>query len=267
MFGFFKRRRRRRLRAESLKPEWQALALERVPHARLLTEAERAQLFADTNILLHEKYWEGCGGFELTDAVRVTVAAQAALLLLNRETDYYPKLTSILVYPARYVVEATRQVGGGIVSEGPEVRAGEAWYRGAVVLSWDDTARGAIHPHDGHNVVLHEFAHQLDAESGDMNGAPRLRDRALEAAWHRVMTREFERLQAQVTRGQRSVLRPYGATKPAEFFAVATEVFFERPLDLERQLPEVYDLLRRFYHQDPGRRVQRGSRIEDRGSR
>lgn len=254
MFGLFKRRRRRRLRAESWSHDGQALALQRVPHLRRLADAERTQLFADAHILHHEKHWEGCGGLVLTDEILVVIAAQAALLLLNRETDYYPKLTSILVYPARYVVETTRPVGGGVVAEGPEVRAGEAWYRGAVVLSWDDTARGAYDPRDGHNVVLHEFAHQLDAESGDMNGAPLLPDAAAAAEWQRVMTRAFEQLQAQVARRAPSVLRPYAATKPAEFFAVATEVFFEQPRTLEQGLPDVYDLLRRYYRQDPARR-------------
>lgn len=254
MFGFFKRRRRKRLRTQPLPEAWQGLIQRNVPHYRLLTDAEREELAGHTQVLLAEKYFEGCGGLEMTDEIRVTVAVQAALLLLNRDTDYYPRLSSILVYPARYVADTTRRLPDGTVVEGEEIRAGESWYHGSVVLSWDDAQHGAVDWRDGHNVVLHEFAHQLDSESGDVNGAPALPDKARYAEWSRVMTREFAQLQDDLRHRRPTVLRPYGATSPPEFFAVATETFFERPQELQRKHPELYDLLRQYYCQDPAER-------------
>lgn len=255
MFGL-KRKRRRRLRARPLPEAWQAVIDRNVPHGRLLSKADREQLNGHARVLLAEKHFEGCGGLELTDEIRVTIAAQASLLLLNRETDYYPKLSSILVYPARYVAETTRRLPDGTVVEGDEIRAGESWYRGAVVLSWDDARHGAVDWRDGHNVVLHEFAHQLDSESGAVNGAPALADDAAYAEWERIMSREFERLQEDLRRRRRTVLRPYGATSPPEFFAVATETFFERPVELRSEHPELYEQLRGFYRQDPAGRLE-----------
>lgn len=254
MFGLFKRSRRRRLRQRPFPADWSAILARRVPGWSGLSPAERRQIQADTLILLAEKLWEGCGGLVLSDEIRVTIAGQAALLLLNRETDYFSKLTTILVYPALFVADAARRLPDGTVIEGPEVRAGEAWSQGAVVLSWDDSLKGTIHPHDGYNVVLHEFAHQLDAETGAFNGAPRLPRRSMYERWARILGREFAQLQADVAHGRPTVLRPYGASNPAEFFAVATETFFERSTELRRRHPELYEQLSLFYQQDPAAR-------------
>jgi MtfA peptidase len=137
------------------------------------------------------------------------------------------------------------------VLDGPQARLGEAWARGPVVLSWDDVVRGAADVHDGHNVVLHEFAHQLDNESGDGDGAPRLPQRSMYVAWARVLGEEYAHLIDDVAHHRASVLDDYGATSPAEFFAVATECFFEKPTALKRRHPALYAQLQLFYQQDP----------------
>ena len=250
MFGF-RRRRRRRLSSTPLPPAWWEIIDRNVPYIRRFSESDRRELAGHVQVLLHEKRFEGCGGLEMTDEIRVTIAAQAAVLLLHRETDYYPTLTSILVYPHAYVTDRPRRQPDGTVIEGPQVRLGESWFRGSLVLSWDDVLRGTRDPDDGQNVVLHEFAHQLDGESGAMEGAPALGASARYQAWARVLGEEYRDLVHSVRRGWCSVLDAYGATSPPEFFAVVTEAFFERPRDLRRCHPELYDELARFYRQDP----------------
>jgi Mlc titration factor MtfA (ptsG expression regulator) len=251
LFGLFKRRRRRRLRQTPFPPAQRAIIERNVPLFLMLPADQQEQLLGHVNVFLHEKGFEGCGGLVITDEIRLTIAAEACLLLLNRETDYYRGLGSILVYPARYVVDTTRHLPGGIVAEGPQVRAGESWLRGVVVLSWDDARHGAVNPGDGYNVVLHEFAHQLDGESGSVEGAPVLPERSMYGPWAEVMSREFARLRDDLAHGRRTVLRPYGATNPAEFFAVATETFFERPEAMRARHPELYAQLQLYYRQDP----------------
>lgn len=182
--------------------------------------------------------------------MKATIAAQACLLLLRRDAEVYPGLFSILLYPHPYVA-VDRVVEGGIVTEGEVVRLGETWSRGSLVLSWDDVRRGAADPHDGHNVVLHEFAHQLDQQDGASDGTPPLPGRSRHAAWARVLGAAYDDLVGRIHERRPSVLDAYGATNPAEFFAVATECFFERPAALERGYPDLYAELRRFYRRDP----------------
>jgi Mlc titration factor MtfA (ptsG expression regulator) len=201
-------------------------------------------------VFLAEKTFEGCGGLELTREIKLTIAAQACLLLLHRETDLYPHVDAILVYPSAYVVRA-RKHDGVVVVEEDEARLGESWQQGLVVLSWDHVLSGAAAPNDGQNVVLHEFAHQLDSESGAMNGTPELGTRARYSAWARVLGGEFAELSERLHRGRPSDIDPYGATNPAEFFAVLTEMFFEKPEALQRRHPVLYDELSAFYRQDP----------------
>ena len=196
-------------------------------------------------------YFEGCGGLELTDEIKVTIAAQACLLLLHRETDYYPRLITILVYPHAYVAKSVEPIGGGVVLEGETARLGEAWKDGVVVLSWDDVRQGASDLHDGHNVVLHEFAHQLDQQDGSADGAPILEHRSQYVTWARVLSDEYEQLRRDTEQGRKDVLDEYGATNPAEFFAVATECFFEKPIPLRRKHPQLYEELKAYYRQDP----------------
>lgn len=247
--------RRRRLARAPFPQEWKAIIERNVPAARLLGAAERERLLRYTRIFLAEKRFEGCGGLELTDEIRVTIAAQACILLVGQEdADFYPMLRSILVYPTQYFAPIRQPGPGGVVTEGVQGRLGESWNPGYVVLSWDDARRGGLDPCDGHNVVLHEFAHQLDGQAGGTEGSPRLERRAMYTAWARIFGREFNELRASLQRGEPTLLRAYGATNPAEFFAVATEVFFEMPRQLRQRHPELYDQLRLYYAQDPAER-------------
>jgi len=252
ILGFWKRRRRQRLRAQSFPPAWLSIVTRNLPIFRRLPPEDQIELLGHIQVFLREKHFEGCGGLELTDEIRVTIAAQACLLLLHRETDYYPKLTSILVYPAGYTAYETRLFAGNVSEEGGENRLGQTGRRlGSLVLAWDDVKRGAADPSDGANLVLHEFAHQLDFEDNASDGAPALATRAEYLAWARVMNLEFRALCDADRAGTPTVLDRYGATNPAEFFAVATEAFFERPRALRGRHPELYAAFARFFRQDP----------------
>jgi Mlc titration factor MtfA (ptsG expression regulator) len=253
MFGR-KRRRRRRLQRGPFPREWLAVVERNVPAYRLLDPEQQRELLGHIAVLLAEKRFEGCDGLEITDEIRVTIAAQAAMLLLGRETDYYPTVKTILVYPRRYMDDRPRRQPDGTVIEGPQVRLGESWFRGPVVLSWDDVCRGAADVHDGQNLVFHEFAHQLDAESGANEGAPALGARSRYLAWARVLGSEYARLRDDLRHGRPTLLDAYAATSPAEFFAVVTEFFFERPRALQRLHPDLYVQLKDYYRQDPAAR-------------
>ena len=255
MFGF-RERRRRRLRATPLPLHWWAAVDQNIPYVRTLNDRDRTELAGTIQVLLDEKRFEGCGGLRITDEIRVTIAAQAAVLLLHRETGYYPTLRTILVYPNAYVAHGKRPQPDGTVVEGPQVRLGESWQRGALVLSWSAVIRGAADAGDGRNVVFHEFAHQLDGESGAMEGAPALGASARYREWARVLSAEYETLAADLHHGHRSLIDAYGATSPAEFFAVVTELFFERPAAMKRRHPELYGELAGFYRQDPAASVR-----------
>lgn len=248
---FFKRKRREVLRKEPLSERERDIVRRNVPYVASLSEADRAELEGHVRIFLAEKSFEGCGGLILTDEMRLTIAAQASVLLLHRETDYYPGVEAILVYPGAYVVANARQMLGNLVVEGDQTRLGESWVRGVVVLAWDAVKRGASNVHDGHNVVLHEFAHQLDAEDGAMDGVPDLGTRALYSAWAHALGGEYQELLDRVAAHKPSDIDAYGATNPAEFFAVLTEAFFETGTRLKRKHPELYEVLREFYKQDP----------------
>jgi Mlc titration factor MtfA (ptsG expression regulator) len=253
MFAFLKNRRRAALRNEPLTADQRALLRKNVPYLAKLDEAESGELEGLIRIFLAEKSFEGCGGLEMTEEIRLTIAAQACLLLLHRDTDIYPNVESILVYPGAYRVQATHS-DGPIVIEGEQGRTGESWTRGLVVLAWDHVKYGAAEPEDGQNVVLHEFAHQLDGESGSMDGAPELGARARYASWAKVLGDEFSELSQRLQAGLNSDIDFYGATNPAEFFAVITEVFFEQSRAMKQRHPELYQELALFYRQDPAAR-------------
>ena len=247
MLGFFRRRRRARLRGAPFPRRWQEILHRNVPlYASMPADLQR-ELEGHVQVLLAEKHFEGCGGLRLTDEMRVTIAAHAALLMLRREPHYYPDLRSILVYPTTFVVPVEEQ-HGGIVTEDEEERLGESWQRGVVVLAWDEARAAARGMADGDNVILHEFAHQLDTEDGGADGVPLLDHGSDYATWARALAPEYERLRE---RPEESILDTYGAEDPSEFFAVATEAFFERPQDLCRRHPELYAALSRFYRIDP----------------
>jgi Mlc titration factor MtfA (ptsG expression regulator) len=251
MFAWLKRRRRAEIRRREFPAEWRAIIDKNVPYVALLPPEDRQELLGLVQVFLAEKHFEGCGGLQITDEVRVTIAAQACVLLLHRDTDVYPDLDSILVYPSTYVVPGGRHRPDGLIEDGPQARLGESRTHDLVVLAWDSVLSGAADIHDGHNVVLHEFAHQLDQEAGAGPGAPALPRRSMYVAWARVLGHDFDQLVRETHHHQRDVLDQYGATNPAEFFAVATETFFEKPRQLRAKHPELYGQLQAFYLQDP----------------
>jgi Mlc titration factor MtfA (ptsG expression regulator) len=251
MIGLSKKWRRKRLRALPLSAEGQRIIERNVSAYSRLPPEDRRELLGHTQVLLAEKHFEGCGGLQLTDEIRITVAAQASVLLLHRETDYYPRLTSILIYPSAYVVTGEEHIGGGIWKAGEDVRLGHTSPQlGALVIAWDDVIRGARTFDDGDNVVFHEFAHQLDFEDHKVDGTPLLESRQY-VSWARVLGTEYEALRRAATDATPTLIDQYGATNPAEFFAVVTELFFERPTALRERHPALYEELRKFYQQDP----------------
>jgi Mlc titration factor MtfA (ptsG expression regulator) len=249
MFGF-KTWKRRRLSQQNFLDHWTEIIEKNVPLYKKLPAEDKKELQQHILVFIGEKHFEGCGGLKITDEIKITIAAQACILLLHRKTDYYPGLSSILVYPHSYVVHMIEHLPGGVVTEGLDVRLGESWHRGSIVLSWDDVRCGAADIHDGHNVVFHEFAHQLDSNaSGD--SSPVFQNRSSYIAWARVLQKDFEKLRRDVSRYRKTFLDEYGATNPAEFFAVATEYFFEKPKELKKLHPDLYRKLKFFYQQDP----------------
>ncbi len=254
----WKRRRREKLKSAAFPADWLRLLEERCPFYQRLPITDRHELQGHIQVFLAEKNFEGCGGLQLTNEIRICIAAQACLLLLHRKMDYFPELHSILVYPSAYFVNEIRHIGGGVMEERRHQRLGEAWPNGTVVLAWDAVYNGAADPADGYNIVLHEFAHQLDYEDGAVNGAPALgaekswsSQKLRYEAWERVLSAEFARHRFASERGKPAVLDAYGAENPAEFFAVATEAFFERPLEMREKHPELFAELKQYYQQDP----------------
>jgi MtfA peptidase len=254
--SWLRRRRRRRLLSQPFPQTWAEILTRNVYHYADLTEPEQAKLRDDLRVLVAEKNWEGCGGLAMTDEVKVTIAAQAALLLIGFEGEYFDMVQSILVYPDAYVAPDQTITKGGVVLDEESHREGEAWYRGPVILSWADALAGGRHQADGDNLVLHEFAHQLDMQNGrSTHGTPPLATREQYDRWQEVMTAEFRRLERDCNRGRRTLLDCYGTENMAEFFAVSTECFFELPVEMLEHHPQLYDILRDFYRQDPARRA------------
>jgi Mlc titration factor MtfA (ptsG expression regulator) len=252
LFGSFRQRRRHRLRAQVFPAAWMKTIQRDLPFFQRLSAADRAELLGHIQVFLAEKRFEGCGGLEVSDDIRVTIAAQACLLLLHRQTDYFPRLLTILVYPSTYSAQENRPLEGPVWEEGTFQRLGETERRlGTLVLAWDAAKYGASDPSDGKNVVLHEFAHQLDYDNGVADGAPALSSRAQQLSWREVMRTEFASLRAADETGIPTLLDNYGATNPAEFFAVSIEAFFERPCALRACHPKLYSELQKYFQQDP----------------
>ena len=230
--------------------QWRKIIQQRMPYFKKMPSHLQLQLKQHIKVFLSEKKFIGYNGIKITDEIRVTIAAQACLLLLNRKTDYYPKLKTILVYPRAFVKQHQSINSHGVQFTHNSTLAGESWAYGNIVLSWQDTLNGALVPDDGQNVVIHEFAHQLDQEDGFANGAPILGPSQSYECWANVFSREFEQLKQQANNGQHSIFSYYGATNPAEFFAVASEVFFEKSDELRAQHPKLYQQLSLYYRVD-----------------
>lgn len=231
---------------------WQSV-LERYPFTRALRAGERARLREDVILFLHEKNIVGAGGLALRDEMRICIAAQACMLILALDLDYYRGWTEVIVYPDEFVVEYEQVDEDGVVHQVEEPMTGESWLAGPVVLSWADAEmRGDEH---GYNVVIHEFAHKLDMLNGEANGFPPLHAGMDRGAWSRDFSAAYEDCRARLERGEPARIDPYAAESPAEFFAVLSEVFFEIPDAVLAEYPGVYRQLAAFYRQDPAARL------------
>ena len=218
---------------------------------RKLPQDQQQKLFGLIHLFLDEKDFTACDGLEMTDEIKVTIAAQACLLLLNNKTQpWYKRLHTVLVYPSAYLAKSKSQEDD-IVSEADSVRLGESWGGGSIVLSWSHSKHGGVNFQDGQNVILHEFAHQLDQVDGPADGIPNFDQSSFYIEWANLLSVEYKKLLRKAMKNQKSLLDQYGATNEAEFFAVATECFFEKPRQMSKKHPELYKNLARYYGLDP----------------
>jgi len=254
LFETKRRKRRRELLDAGFTPEWRRMLTQRMVHYSMLDDDERERLEGLALDLVVGKHWEAAAGFELTDDIEVTIAAQAALLLLGLPDDAFDGVHAIVVHPTTLVLSGQHSMLPGLVSDEPMPILGQAAQDGPVLIAWDSALAAARHPERGFNVVYHEFAHKLDMLSGGMDGTPPLADQAQLDRWIEVCTEVFERV---ATGAAGPALRSYGGVNPSEFFAVATESFFDIPLVLQAQEPALYDVLADFYRQDPVARQRR----------
>jgi Mlc titration factor MtfA (ptsG expression regulator) len=255
IFSWLRQRRRRKLVAQPFPPAWLDYLCRNVGHYEYLSEAEQAKLRDDLRVFIAEKNWEGCGGLTMTDEIKVTIAAQACLLVLGLAHHYFEQVQSILVYPRAYRGPRDERGRDGLIHDRGSGRLGEAHYRGPVILSWDDVLAEGRDPTLGQNVVYHEFAHQLDMLDGVIDGTPPLETPEQYRRWREVMTEEYQKLIEASLSGRATLLDQYGTTNEGEFFAVATECFFDRPRQLAQRHPRLYEILRDYYHQDPAARA------------
>jgi Mlc titration factor MtfA (ptsG expression regulator) len=269
MLGWFRERRRKKLTQAPFPSAWEETIRRNVAHYCMLDDAERTHLRALIQVFIAEKNWEGAGGLELDDEIRVTISAQACMLILNLPHNFYENVQSIIVYPST-VVPPRRKLGSFEITTAPvDVQRpilGQAFLQGPVIVIWDAALHGGRHPELGHNVIYHEFAHKLDMLDGAADGTPPLRDRAEYRDWIRICSREYERLRHDAAMGQESFLNAYAATSTAEFFAVATEQFFDRPRLMIAQAPDLYRVLSEYYRQNPAERVTRRECTEGSGN-
>lgn len=260
-----RKRRREKLLAEPFPEKWRPLLLRAVPHFPNLPDAQRLKLENDIRIFLAEKRFVSGSDIDITEAMRVTIAAGACMMIVALpDLDVFPRLREVIIFPHNFTEKLEAIGPDGRPYEIHRTRSGEAWHRGPVVLAWNTVAHGVASPHDGYNVVTHEFAHVLDMQSGGVDGQPPLPTRAAQEKWVRIFYPAFDKFVDDQRRGRPTLVDPYGATNPAEFFAVASEHFFEQAPLLQRFHPDLYELLREFYQQDPmqwttnPRRVHRG---------
>lgn len=260
MLNWFKKRKRKKLAGAPFPSAWEDILNRNVAHYCMLEHMERSHLKALIQVFIAEKYWEGAGGLELDDEIRVTISAQACLLLLGLPHNYYNNVMTIIVYPST-VVPPRRRQGFFENSIAPVDTAypilGQAFMQGPVIIIWDAALHGSRHPELGHNVIYHEFAHKLDMLDGAADGTPPLHSINDYQSWIQVCSREYLRLREDASEGKRSFLDSYGATNEAEFFAVATEQFFDQPVQMTMQSPDLYRVLKEYYRQDPAVRVTR----------
>lgn len=255
MFGWLKERKRKALLEEPFSHEWEVWLRANVALYAGLTEAEKGRLHDDLRLFAAERDWEGCGGLDITDEVKVTISGQASILTLGRSYMDLAHIRSVLVYPESYWAPNVEEDEYGVVSEEVEDRDGEAWERGIVVLNWEDVLKeGRGRGKKGRNLVLHEMAHQMDLLDTVEAKAYPPEERDVWEGWADVLAEEYEALCRR--KGRKGVLDAYGAEDDRELFAVATEAFFLRPQDLRKERPELYDTLAAYYRQDPAARAK-----------
>jgi MtfA peptidase len=253
VFRWLTERRRKRLLETPFPAEWTQILETNVAAYKLLEADEQQRLRELVQVFIAEKHWEGCGGLELDDEIRVTIAGTGCQLLLGRDHDLFAEVESILIYPSAVVArEQSRSFfdPGVTAGGGDKPVLGLAVKGGAVVLAWDSALHGARDPKDGRNVVIHELAHKIDFLDGDADGTPLLDSGSARRAWAAAFAPAFLAHQERASRGKRSFLDDYAVTNEAEYFAVATEAFFEKPRALARELPDVYAALRQYYSLD-----------------
>lgn len=226
----------------------------------MLDAGERSHLRSLVQVFIAEKNWEGAGGLQITDEIRVTISAQACLLLLGLQHNFYKNVESIVVYPST-VIAPQRKLGffentlTPVHSEQPIL--GQAFLHGPVIVIWDAALRSGRHPQSGHNVIYHEFAHKLDMLDHTADGTPLLHSSDAYRDWVQTCSREYLRLKHDILKGKKSFLNAYGSTNEAEFFAVATEQFFDQPERMLNQAPDLYRVLKAYYRQDPVARISK----------
>lgn len=248
MFNWFKNRRRRKALAAPWPELWSQHLDRNVRLSRDLNDFEAGRLKQIVQIFVAEKHWEGCEGLSVTEEMKVTIAGQAALLLLGVGEFYFDNVESILIFPKAFL----RKTHDGVIAK-DQHRAGEAWQGGPIILSWRDTLSGGRNPDDGRNLVIHEFAHALDGLDGEMGGNVMFDDEATSARWRQVVDREYDELVRCKQQRISTLLDHYGATNQAEFFAVSCETFFEQPRKLKLQHEQLFDLLSIYFRVDPRR--------------
>jgi len=245
------------LSADPMPPAWRMLICRQVPLVARLSTQDQDRLYHRMQQFFREVPIEGCGGLQLTEEMRLTIGAQACLLLLGMPYPRYTRVRRVLVYPSSFIPKEPEALyASGDIVPPDEPLDGQAWQSGTVVLGWDAVNRVTREATDGDNVVLHEFAHMLDAEDGSLDGIPVLDSASAYRAWATLFSLKFADHRARVDRGEGTMLDPYGAEDRAEFFAVATEAFFENPVALRKDEPDLYALLLDFYKIDPATLVQ-----------
>ena len=223
----------------------------RVAHWKHLDEPERDLLGEYTGELIRSKNWEAARGFALTEEMRLLIAAQAALLILGLSFEHYREVGAIIVHPTTVVLTGERGSSvPGLMTDAPMPILGEAAHKGPILIAWDAVAMDVHHPERGHNVVFHEFAHKIDMLDDVVDGTPPMARSEIDR-WVQVCTAEYERAQL----GGDDLLDSYAGVNTGEFFAVATEVFFDRPVEMAEQKPDLYEVLSGFYRQDPSASV------------
>jgi Mlc titration factor MtfA (ptsG expression regulator) len=252
IFKWLAQRRRRKMHQRPFPDDWLRVIQSNVRYFQRLQRAEQHKVCRDVQVFVGEKNWEGCNGLPMTDEIKVTVSAHIAILCLGFTEEYFDKVLSILVYPDAYVAHGHTITRTGVVLEGDSHREGEAWYRGPVILSWADVLEDGRQDADGNNLILHEFAHQLDMQNGRVvDGVPPMRSQEQYERWQAIISREYQQLVENYERDRPTVLDVYGATDIGEFFAVATESFFEQPQRLSDHHAELFAVMQDYYQQDP----------------